>query len=432
MDKFILILGAGKSGEAVKKFCVSKKKAFLMLEDTRGKLFSGGQLEACSLAVLSPGIPSNDPVLKSIRAAGVPVVSELEFGAGFIKMPIVAITGTNGKTTTTALTGRLFSDAGFETVVCGNIGTPVSEAALIQKKAFRPEDKAVAVIEASSFQLEDTHSFCPHISMILNLAPDHLDRHGSMENYISAKTRIFANQTEKDFCLLNADDAAVAGLKAARVKKYFVSAKNQTDGAYLSNNSIYIGGIHIIESSELKLAGQHNVYNAMFSSLAAFLSGISAGSIADTLRNFDGVKHRLQAVRTVGQVTFYNDSKATNIDSCLTAVRAMNVPTALILGGSDKGYEFDGLFRGLTGQISRVFVCGATTDKIMRAAKNCGYDSIIAAGAFKDAVEAAYRYAAGLKMPAAVLLSPACASFDEFNNFEHRGDTFCALVNQIR
>ncbi|MBC5647324.1 UDP-N-acetylmuramoyl-L-alanine--D-glutamate ligase [Christensenella tenuis] len=380
------------------------------------------------ILVLSPGVPLGLPFIRKAYELEKRVIAEIELGFAVSKADFIAITGTNGKTTTTALTGEIFKNAGIPTHVLGNIGVPITQEAM----QTQPGD--VVVAETAALQLDTIEAYRPRESAILNITEDHLDRYGTMENYIAAKAKIFKNQTQEDYCVLNYDNGLVRGLEdQIRAGVVWFSALTiPPNGAYVADGIIRFSldgeEIDIMPAQELRIPGRHNLENALAATALACLYGIPADVIANTLRTFPGVEHRIEFVRTVNGVTFINDSKGTNPDATLNAIRAMAAPTVLILGGYDKKSDFVPLYQAFTPMIKAVIVLGDTAGKLIDAAEECGYQNYIRATGFEDAVLKAYSIA---NEGDNVLLSPACASWDMFQNFEERGRIFKEIVNGL-
>ena len=384
---------------------------------------------AYDLVVTSPGIPLTAPVLKSAAAAGVPIIGELEAGAQVSRAPLYAITGTNGKTTTTTLVGEIFKNYGKTAYVVGNIGYPFTACAL----NAGPED--VAVAEVSSFQLETTTTFHPHVAVMCNITEDHLNRHGTREEYIRIKERIFEKMDENDFAVLNYDDEIVRGM-AARLhcRAAFFSHRAEVQlGTYVEDGEmIFVKDgkkKRIIKVDEIYIPGEHNLENALAAAALTLLAGVPAHVVRHTLKTFKGVEHRIETVRTVDGVTYINDSKGTNVDASIKAVRTMRVGTVLLAGGYDKHTDFTPFAREIKeSKIHTVVTLGDTAGQIEDALKSVGYDSFVRAGTFEDAVMKARSLA---KPGENVLLSPACASFDMFADYEQRGRVFKDIVNRM-
>ncbi len=387
-------------------------------------------VEGQSLIVVSPGVPLSLPFVRLAKEKGIPVISEAELGYRYTRCPIAAITGTNGKTTTTALMGAIFRRAGYTTHVTGNIGLPITQVAL----ETQPDERMA--FEASSFMLEAIDTFRPKVSAILNITEDHLNRHGTMENYTDAKARIFENQRADDAVVLNYDDPITRSLaQRAHCRVLFFSANGPVPaGACVLDGKICFipeeGAEPVVmgRPEEVRLPGRHNLENALAATAMAMAMGISPAIIRYTLAAFEGVEHRIEFVRQIKGVRYINDSKGTNVDSTLAAIRAMEKPTVLIAGGSDKGADFAPLIRGFSDMIVGMVVMGETGPRIAQAAADAGWGPVVKAADMADALQKA-----ALMAPYGgnVLLSPACASFDMFKNFEHRGEVFKGLVEAM-
>ncbi len=385
-------------------------------------------IEDIDVMVLSPGVPPGLPFIQKARDLGKRVIAEIELGFSVSEADFIAITGTNGKTTTTALTGEIFKNAGIKTYVLGNIGVPITQEALETKKGD------VVVAETAALQLDSIVDYKPVESAILNITEDHLDRYGNMENYIAAKAKIFKNQTEENFCVLNMDNEYVRTLIPniiARVLGFSVESEVE-NGAFVRDGMVTfrLDGKEkkILPADEIRIPGRHNLENALAATALACVYGIKEDVIAKTLREFAGVEHRIEFARTVRGVDFINDSKGTNPDATIKAIQAMKKPTVLILGGYDKKSDFSELFDNFTPLIKSIVLVGATADKLAETAQKAGFGDYIMANNFRDAVMKAFSVAEdGYN----VLLSPACASWDMFENFEERGKIFKQIVKEL-
>lgn len=371
--------------------------------------------------VISPGVPINHEVAVKAKTMGKRITGELEFAFETISPVIIGVTGTNGKTTTVSLIDAILEKAGIKRELAGNVGIPVSS---VTEKTDRD---TVFVTEVSSFQLESVSDFKPHVSCILNISPDHLERHYSMENYIFLKKRIFRNQRESEYCVLNYDDETVRSfypeIKAAVV---WVSVNERVDGAYAEGDVLYYKGEPVATTSDIPLSGKHNVYNALFAIAVAKLFGVKNEAIVSALKNFKGVPHRNQMIGEMNGVKFYDDSKATNTASAITAISDLSLPAVLILGGSEKGEKYDRLFATINdSKVIHTVITGAARENMLQAAARAGNFAFTVTDKFEKAVEIAKSVA---KSGQCVLLSPACASFDEFRCCEERGDVFKKLV----
>jgi UDP-N-acetylmuramoylalanine--D-glutamate ligase len=377
------------------------------------------------LIVVSPGVPAKLPSLDLARARGIPVWSEIELAWRFLRGKLVAITGSNGKTTTTSLVAHILKTAGIPTLVGGNIGTPL--LAVVESST----DKSITVAEISSFQLETVEAFRPEIGVLLNLTPDHLDRHASFEEYARAKMRMFENQLDRDAALLNADDIEVTRRMPSRAHVFWFSRqKRVAEGAFLRDDQIIfrIEGdeIPLARRDEIPLRGEHNVENVLAACAAAYLAGAEPAAIASGVKTFKGVEHRLEFVAEISGVAFYNDSKATNVDAALKAVEAFPSSLLVILGGKDKGSPYTPLREPLRKRARAAIVIGAAAEKI--ASELSGAVPVEQAGTLDRALAIAMEMA---KPGDVVLLAPACSSFDQFENYEHRGHAFKGLVAKL-
>jgi UDP-N-acetylmuramoylalanine--D-glutamate ligase len=443
-EKRVLVVGLARTGVATALFCAARgarvtatdSLAAGELAEAAAKLAPAGVLLelgghrrasflAADLIVPSPGVPFDQPDLLAARRNGVAVWSEIELAWRFLGGRLVAITGSNGKTTTTALTGHILKTAGLPVLVGGNIGTPL--ISLVDDS----RDESIAVVEVSSFQLEANLAFQPDVSVYLNLTPDHIDRHGSLEAYAAAKARIFENQKREDAAVMNADDSASARYAPSRPRVYWFSRKKEVArGAFVRGDDIVFcdgdAEARLVSRAEISLRGQHNLENVLAAATAACLVGAAPQAIAEGVRTFPGVEHRLQFVAEIGGVQFYNDSKATNVDATEKALEAFPGNLLVILGGKDKGSDYEPLRPLLAERARRAFLIGAAADKI--AGQIEGAVPLELCGTLDRALRAAFEAA---RPGDIVLLAPACASFDQFQNFEHRGRVFVDLVRQL-
>jgi UDP-N-acetylmuramoylalanine--D-glutamate ligase len=446
--KKVLVVGLGKSGLAAALFLRRRgaqvtvsdvRSAEALAKDIPALLDAGIMVEAGGhglltfrrqdLIVVSPGVPLDTPELAQVKSFGLPVIGELELAARFLKGKMLAITGSNGKTTTTALLGEILTAAGLPTLVGGNIGVPV--VALIDEST----DESWSVLEVSSFQLESTVEFRPAIAVILNITPDHLDRHGSFENYARAKERIFAAQTAEDCLVLNADNPPAADAAVRSVAKvYWFSVEHAVEqGAWLQQGYVVYRAAKdaatesIMPLSGIPLKGAHNVENVLAAVCAARLAGAPAAVIANSIEDFRAVEHRLEYVTTLNGVEFYNDSKATNVDATAKAIAAFSGGIHLILGGKDKGSDYTQLNQLLRERVTAVYTIGSAAAKIESHLR--GVVTIHSCVTLDKAVNAA---AAAARPGEVVLLAPACSSFDQFESYEHRGRVFKQLVSECQ
>lgn len=396
------------------------RKAILGMVPTDTKAFE--------IAVLSPGVPVDLPFINEMRNAGTLIIGEIELAYQLCKGLFIGITGTNGKTTTTALTGEIFNISGKSHYVVGNIGLPaVSRASLAT-------EETVMVTEISSFQLETIVDFRARVAAILNITPDHLNRHKTMENYTDAKARIFENQLPEDALVLNFDDMLTRQLAPRAKGRVYTFSRKEIAGqsAYISDGRIVLDIDGMVEPlcrvDEMKIFGSHNEENALAAALISRLAGVDAKSIVNGLMTFAGVEHRIEYTKTVDERLFYNDSKGTNPDSTICAVRAMNRPTVLIAGGYNKDSDFEPIFDAFEGKIRHLILLGATREKFAEAAKAKGYAQVTLVKDMEEAVKTAMK----CSLPGdAILLSPACASWDMYDNFEQRGEHFKAIVRAL-
>jgi UDP-N-acetylmuramoylalanine--D-glutamate ligase len=442
--KRVLVVGLARTGVAAARFCAACGarvtasdarseaeigEAAAQLRQVGCALELGGHTTPTFLAqdliVPSPGVPADLPGLLAARGAGIPIWSEIELASRFLRGKLVAITGSNGKTTTTALVGHILAGAGMRVIVAGNIGMPMIS------RVDDSDDKTVTVAELSSFQLEWIDSFRPDVVVILNLTPDHLDRHASFESYCRTKLRIFENQTERDVAVLNADDPVLALQSPQRTRAcWFSRTRSLPAGASLSGAQIVFrderGETVLLRRDDIGLRGEHNVENVLAAASAAWLIGAPAAAIAAGVRSFPGVEHRIEFVAEIGGVQFFNDSKATNVDATLKAVDAFAGGLFVILGGKDKGSSYAPLIEPLRQRARLVLLIGAAAEKI--EAQIGGRVATVRAGTLDRALALAWERA---RPGDTVLLAPACASFDQFEDYEHRGRVFKQLVHAI-
>lgn len=447
-NKKIVVLGAGISGIAV-ALILQQENAKVILSDTRTReqlrqnvaplekagveLLLGEQnaalLSSVDYLVLSPGVSVYHPLVEEAGKRGILVMSEIEVAYHLCRVPIVAITGTNGKTTTTTLVGEMFRKAGIQTAVGGNIGEALSQ----EVRDLLPGSAVVA--EISSFQLEGAIDFRPHIAAVLNITPDHIDRHRTLENYRATKEKIFARQTADDFLILNYDDPAVRAMaeKASSQVFFFSRRQELPSGIFLDGKMLRIRwkdqDFQICSIDEMKLFGAHNAENALAACAAAYLYGIQAQDMAAVLKTFAGVEHRIEPVATIGGVTYYNDSKATNPESSIKALEAFAGHIILIAGGRDKNTDLTEFMQLAARKTDALILLGEAKERFAKAAAEQGVQQIHYAADFPAAVKLAGELA---KPPQVVLLSPACASYDMFNNYEERGRAFKELVRLLK
>ena len=449
-NKRVLVVGLGKSGVASALF-MKKHGAKVTVSDTKSgdelrneipvlldngiTVETGGHgdrtFRGQDLIVVSPGVPVDAPPLVQARALGETVIGEVELAAQFLPGPVVAITGSNGKTTTTTLAGEIMTASGFPTLVGGNIGTPAISL------AERAQSETVIVLEISSFQLETIQTFHPKVAVVLNVTPDHLDRHRTFEVYVDAKARIFENQQSTDFAVLNADDPTCASMASRTHSQlfWFSRHKEVQQGAWVRDgNIVFRNGrdqTEILQVSDIPLKGAHNLENVLAAVCTGALMGCAPEKIRQAVRNFKAVEHRLEFVATINGVDYYNDSKATNVDATIKALESFPANIHLILGGKDKGSDYTVLNDLLRQRVKRVYTIGAAATKIESqiVSSKSGGPEVIHAETLENAIRKAYATA---KQGDVVLLAPACASFDQFKNYEQRGKVFKEIVSGLK
>jgi UDP-N-acetylmuramoylalanine--D-glutamate ligase len=428
--KAAVVVGMGQSGLAAAQL-LHEKGARVRAVDAKpaGEVLGEPVLPqtdvsfaGAELVVVSPGVPADAKVLQNARARGVPVVGEVELAGWFLKGPTIGITGSNGKTTTTALVGHILHESGIPCQVGGNIGrAPTSMVASSRAEQWN-------VLELSSFQLETIETFHADIGVALNVTDNHLDRHYTFENYAAAKGKLLLNQRPGDSAILNADNAATAKYASVtRGSVLWFSLRGPVDrGAWLQEDEILVDGAQLIEVREIPLRGRHNIENVMAAALATHLAGATLAHIEAAVKTFPGVEHRLELVRQLDGVAYYNDSKATSVDATLKAIDAFPGRLWIILGGKDKGSDYTVLREPLRAKARAALLIGAAADKIARQID--GAVPLLRCGTLEAAVEEAHRDA---QSGDTVLLAPACASFDQFKSFEHRGTVFKARVADL-
>ena len=413
---------ASLDAEKIKKQIGEQTKTEVILGDLQEDV-----MKTLDLVVMSPGVPTDLPIVNKMRDMGIPIWGEIELAFTYGKGDVLAITGTNGKTTTTALLGEIMKNYKESVYVVGNIGNPYTEVALDMS------EESVAVAEVSSFQLETIHEFRPCVSAILNITPDHLNRHHTMEAYIEAKEDVAKNQTKDDTCVLNYEDEVLRkfGKNVNAEVLYFSSRRKLDKGIYLENGNIVYKDEEetvVCHVEELQLLGTHNYENVMAATAMAIAYGVPMDVIRKTIKAFAGVAHRIEFVCEKNGVAYYNDSKGTNPDAAIKAVEAMNRKTLLIGGGYDKDSEYEEWIQSFDGKVKHLVLLGQTREKIAATARRLGFENII----MVDSLEEAVVTCAKLAEPGeAVLLSPACASWGMFKNYEERGDKFKEFVNAL-
>ena len=437
-----LVLGLSRSGLAAAEYLLSRGARVYIYDDivservaqtAKGLSQKGARAvqkdalektcEICDVLVLSPGIPIDHPIAVAFKRSGKAVVGESELAARNMICPIIAVTGTNGKTTTVSMLTEVLKKGGLSAKSCGNIGTP-----MLEHVGMRQEE--IAVAEISSFQLETLNSLCPHVAVILNVTEDHLNRHYTMENYLFLKAKLLKNLTEAEFAVLNYDDPITRGFaEKTKANVLYFSVKERVRGGYLENGDLYFGKEKIISADDLPVGGLHNVQNALASIVVAKIMGVKTADIAAALSEFKGVNHRVQTVLKADGVTYVDDSKGTNVDATLKAVAAMREETVLLLGGKNKGYDYDALFSVLAqSKVVHVVLYGENRFALLKSARKSEFEGVTLCKAFELAVRIAAMQA---KQGQTVLLSPASASFDEFANYEERGEKFVEIVRSL-
>jgi len=433
----VVVVGMARSGVAAVELLIGKGARVTAVDAEPVKderliewgIEVHGQVRAsfadADLIVLSPGVPPDTQVIGMSRRQGVPVIGDVELASWFLQGETIGITGSNGKTTTTAMTGHILESSGIAAQIGGNIGTPPCSLVATSKPG------QWNVLELSSFQLETIDTFRVNIGVILNITPDHLDRHYTLERYAAAKARIFENQQPGDFGVLNADDPLVCGAGSRSAKDYWFSSTHAVSpGAYVSGDRLLLDGEPLMETREVPLRGVHNLENTMAAAIAAGICGAAYGithaQIREAVMTFPGVEHRLEFVREVGGVAWYNDSKATNVDATLKAIAAFPGGLWVILGGKDKDADYTPLAAPLKEKAHAALLIGAAAEKIAGQLRDS--TQLILCGTLEAAVREAHARATGGDT---VLLAPACASFDQFQNFENRGREFKRLVQTL-
>lgn len=439
-----LVAGLSKSGTAAAEFLLRRGAVTYLYDDVSGGAVEknmraleekgavcvreetlNAALNECDVLVLSPGIPIDHALPVAFRKAGKRIVGESELGCLFLRAPLFAVTGTNGKTTTVTMLDEIFRAAGEKSVACGNIGLPLT--ACVEELDYGD----IAVMEVSSFQLETLSSIRPHVAVVTNIAADHLNRHYSMENYIFLKSKLLRNMRESEYAVLNYDDPAVRKFADdARCGVRWFSVRERVRGACLYEGGLYYENEKVMDADELPLKGEHNLKNALAAICAAKIAGVPSEVIASALSHMQGVKHRIQTIAEINGVTYIDDSKGTNVDAALTAVACMQSDTVLLLGGKDKGYDYDELFVKLRASRAVHFVLyGENRFRLLNSAVRANESHISLCDDFDTAVRLAAMTA---KPGQCVLLSPASSSFDAFSGYEERGERFEQLVLSMK
>lgn len=438
-----MVAGMSKSGECAARFLLERGADVYIYDDVVSEKIKAVMDEfsslgarvvtaesymdatlVCDILVLSPGIPIDNPLPVAFRKQGKTIIGEEELGAMFLRATAIAVTGTNGKTTTVSMLNSILENDGHKSVACGNIGNPLLGE--VENLGFND----YAVIEVSSFQLETLSSLRPHIAVITNVTEDHLNRHYNMENYVFLKSKILRNLRESEYAVLNYDDEVVRGFaKSTKAKVVYFSMRERTEGAYFENGSVYFNGEKYFDVSDMTLTGVHNVYNALACVAAAHILGIDKNKVAEAICSFKGIKHRIEVVIKSNGVTYIDDSKGTNVDATVKAMNAMTEPTVILLGGKDKGYDYMPLFSSMKeSKVVHAVLYGENRFKLLNAAIKAGFSDFSLCAEFRPAVRLAQFIA---KPGQNVLLSPASSSFDSFTNYEERGDAFKKLVEGV-
>lgn len=446
-NKKVLVFGSGISGIGASRLLEHEGKEVILYdgnasldpekikeqlgEGTKAEIILGELsdevIDTLEMVVMSPGVPTDLPIVNKMRDKGLKISGEIELAYTYGKGDVLAITGTNGKTTTTALLGEIMKNYAESVFVVGNIGNPYT------MEAMNMTEESIAVAEVSSFQLETIHEFRPRVSAILNITPDHLNRHHTMEAYIAAKEDVAKNQTAEDTCVLNYEDEVLRNFGETLQAKvlYFSSQRTLEKGIYLKDgNIVFNDGEEVIlcHVNELQLLGTHNHENVMAASAMALAYGVPMDVVRKTIKEFKGVAHRIEFVCEKNGVAYYNDSKGTNPDAAIKGIQAMNRKTFLIGGGYDKNSEYEEWIEAFDGKVKKLVLLGQTKEKIAQAARNVGFEDII----MTESLEEAVKICAELAEPGdAVLLSPACASWGMFKNYEQRGDMFKEFVKAL-
>lgn len=448
-NKKVLVLGAGVSGISV-AHVLQNKGAQVVLSDAKAEylfkntnfsltrecgviLALGRQdeelLEGIDYVVVSPGISIHIPLIAAAQNKGITIMSEIEVAYRLCTVPIVAITGTNGKTTTTTLVGEMVKTMGRDVVVGGNIGLALSQ------EVAQVKNDGIVIAEISSFQLEGIIDFKPHIAAVLNITPDHLDRHYSMENYVAMKERVFANQTQDDYMVLNYDDPIVRDMESRVPSKVFFFSRQTelTTGIFIKDGIITINWnnkvIPVCSVDQIQLRGNHNVENVLAACSIGFLTGVKLEDMVQTIHDFSGVEHRIEMVMNIDDVVYYNDSKATNPESSIKALESFEKNIILIAGGRDKNTDLTAFMNLAHEKVDHLILIGEATERFKIAAQQHDVKNIHSVVSLADAVSLAHQLA---KKPQVVLLSPACASYDMFRSYEERGRLFKELVCDLK
>ena len=441
-NQSFFVFGLSLSGKSATEFLLKKGARVYIYDESAGERVEktvqelvnagakrvtqetlGSASSVCDVLVLSPGIPIDHPLAVAFKRSGKAVVGETELAARYLQCAVVAVTGTNGKTTTVSMIESVLKKGGLKAQACGNIGTPMIEFLSLPQEA-------VAVAEISSFQMETLSSLCPHISVVLNVTEDHLNRHYTMENYVFLKSKLLKNATEAEYAVLNFDDPIVRGFaEKTKANVVWFSVQERVQGAYYENGDLYFNGEKILPANELLAEGVHNIQNALASIAVGKLMGVKTQDIALALVEFKGIKHRIEIVGEVNGVVFVDDSKGTNVDATLKAVASMKRETVLLLGGKNKGYDYQKMFAVLkNSKVTHAVLYGENRYALLKSAREQGFESFTLCDRFAFAVQVASLLA---KRGQVVWLSPASASFDEFASYEERGDKFVEIVRSL-
>ena len=439
-----LVAGLSRSGEGAAEFLLKRGASVYIYDDivtdkiadkikelqAKGAIAVTPEtvndaVSLCDILVLSPGIPIDNPLPVAFRKFGKAIIGEEELATLFLRAAAVAVTGTNGKTTTVSMLEQVMKACGKKGVPCGNYGNPL----INEVEGLGFDD--IALLEISSFQLETLYSLRPHIAVITNITEDHLNRHYNMDNYVFLKSKLIRNLRESEYAVLNYDDERVRNLaKVTRGKVVWFSARQQVDGAYAEGGAAYFNGVKYFGLENMMLGGTHNVYNALACIAVSAILGLNREASANAICKFKGVKHRVQLIGEYNGVTYINDSKGTNVDATLRAVESATRPTILLLGGKDKGYDYAPLFEALgKSKVVHAVIYGENRFKMMDSAARAGFYSYSSCAEFETAVRLAMYIA---RPGQSVLLSPASASFDEFASYEERGEKFVEIVEGLR
>lgn len=443
-NQTFLVFGLSRSGESATKFLLNEKANVYIYDETSNprmeKLVSqltekGAKTvkkeelsqisEKCDALVLSPGIAIDHPLAVAFKRNKKAVIGETELCARMLRCPVVAITGTNGKTTSVSMLEKVLQEGGFYAKACGNIGTP-----MLDYLYLNDEKNAVAVAEISSFQLETLNSLVPHIAVILNITQDHLNRHYNMDNYVFLKGKLLKNLSELEYAVLNYDDETVRALaQKTKAKIIWFSVRERINGGYYENGELWFNGERILSEKEFPLEGVHNIENALACICVAKILGVDNQTIKNALVSFKGIKHRIQEIAVVDGVTYVDDSKGTNVDATIKAIACMKKETVLLLGGKHKGYDYAPLFTAIpSSRVVHAVLYGENRYALLKSAREQGFEKLTVCDKFERAVRIA-RLLATPKQT--VLLSPASASFDEFASYEERGDAFVEIVESF-